>query len=100
MSTAHIKQSLSLVFLALFLTTKMAGLHALTHDDSDLNDDCAICHVIGTDHQTPVVLLEPDEFVPVIFYPVLQNQILSFRPVLLQDDLHSYYLFSRPPPVS
>ena len=100
MMMARIKYSLSLVFLALFLTTKMGGLHVLTHDDSELNDDCAICHVLTTDQQTAVVLPESEEFVPATYYPVLQNQALFDRTILLQGDLHSYHLFSRPPPAA
>ena len=98
--TARIKHSLSLVFLALFLTTRMGGLHVLTHTDSDLNDDCPICHVLTADQQTAVVVLESEDFVPVTFYPVLQKQVLTSGVIIFQGDLHSYHLFSRPPPAA
>lgn len=97
---ARIKQSLSLLFLAFFLTTKMAGLHVLTHDDSDLKEDCAICHVLVTDHQTAVVLQEAEEFVPVASYPVFQEKQHVNPTVSYKGSLHSYHLFSRPPPAA
>lgn len=95
---AQIKQTLSLLFLAIFLITKITGLHVLTHDDSEVKDDCAICHVLVTDQQTAVLLQESEEFVPTPFYPVFQEQQLSSRSLFYQGTLHSYHLFSRPPP--
>ena len=97
---ARIKQYISLLFLAFFLTTKMAGLHVLTHEDTDVKDDCAICHVLVTEHQTAVILQEPEAFVPDSFYPEYQEKQPITSAVFYQGISYSYHLFSRPPPAA
>ena len=96
--TARIKQSISLLFLAFFLTTKLAGLHVFTHDDTDVNDDCAICHVWVTEQQTAIILQEAAEFVPEACYPIFLEKQHVNRTVVYKGSSHSYHLFSRPPP--
>ena len=61
----QIKQSLALLFLAFFLMTKMTGFHVLTHEDSNLSEDCAICQVFISDSQTLIVLDKAQEAVEV-----------------------------------
>ena len=94
----QIKQSLSLLFLAFFLMTKMAGFHVLTHDDSDLSEDCAICQVLISDSQTLMVLDKIQEFTPTPEIVIPQEPDFLTPKVFLTSDRYSYYLFSRPPP--
>ncbi|OQD41955.1 hypothetical protein BUL40_12630 [Croceivirga radicis] len=97
--TKEIKHNLSYVFLALFLTVKMAGLHVFTHtDEADATDDCAICEVVFLDTHTPVLPENGSEWqldVPTINY--LQLKVTS-APQSLSNTLFSYFQFSRPPP--
>lgn len=98
MFTARFRHSVSLLLLAFFLITKIAGLHVLTHDDSDLADDCAICHVLATENRTPVVLQEAQEFPLPEFQVYFQEKIIADNDITVQDRLYPYHLFSRPPP--
>lgn len=98
MLSARFKQSISFLLLAFFLTTKLAGLHVLTHDDSDQTHDCAICHVLITDNQTPVVLQDADAYGLQEFLPFNHLEDLEGPECIIQDRLPSFHLFSRPPP--
>lgn len=94
----QIKQSLALLFLAFFLMTKMAGFHVLTHDDSNLSEDCAICQVFISDSQTLIVLDKVQEFSPTPEFTIHQKTDLVITTAILKSNYYSYHLFSRPPP--
>ena len=97
---ARLKQTFSLLFLAFFLTTKMASLHVLVHSDDEVVDDCAICHVLVTSNETPAVVQEVAQYTSIQLPTNFQEQVIASKEVTLQNRVYSYHLFSRPPPVS
>ena len=99
MKSNRLKNSISFIFLALFLATKLIGLHVLTHqDDKDYVHHCAICHNIAADCHTPAVLDDSGEpFSPTIEF-VLQNQITTGYDFEVSTNTCPSLLFSRPPP--
>ena len=99
MKANRLKNSISFIFLALFLATKLIGLHVLTHeDDKDYLGHCAICHNIVTDTHTPAVLHEPAELLSTNVEFALQDEIEAGYDFQISCSTCPSLLFSRPPP--
>lgn len=93
--------SIAYFFLALFLTTELAGLHVLSHDDDkDYPDHCAICHNIAADHQVPAVLSDSHEPLTKIVEFVLQKEIGVDYDAHIPSVTSLNLPFSRPPPTA
>ncbi|MDF0717604.1 hypothetical protein PY092_15680 [Muricauda sp. 334s03] len=100
MKQSHFLNSLTYAFLALFLATKLIGLHVLTHhDDSESYlDDCAICHNIASDTHAPGILSDDFEAISERIEIAFQKEIDSEYSFVALGMLNTSFLFSRPPP--
>ena len=99
MKENRLKSSISFLFLAFFLATKLLGLHALTHnDDKDYQDHCEICHNIAADSHNPAVVLDYQEVIPQEVEFVLQKEIGTDYDFQVSYNSVPSLLFSRPPP--
>ncbi|WP_335967082.1 hypothetical protein [Galbibacter sp. PAP.153] len=96
-----LKHSITYLFLALFLTVKLAGLHVILHsDDKDHLAHCIVCdHAIANEH-TPVLPAQTQEI-------TFENiEVFVERPIIQGHYFHycsqgiPNQLFSRPPPIS
>ena len=99
MKSNRLKNSISFIFLALFLATKLIGLHVLTHDDdTDYVDHCAICHNIAADSHMPALLDDPGEPLSPAIEFVPQNEVATGYDFQVSTTICPSLLFSRPPP--
>lgn len=95
----HIR-SISFLFLAIFLATKLIGLHALTHtDDKGYLDHCEICHNIASNDHAPGIINDPMEPLIENDSVILQKGIVIEYNFQVSGMLSTSYLFSRPPPI-
>ena len=63
MKNSRLKNSITYLFLVLFLSMKMAGLHVLSHsDDNEHAISCTICDHAITNNLTPVLAAEIQDF--------------------------------------
>lgn len=92
--------SLTYALLALFLATKLVGLHVLSHhDDSEgYMDHCAICHNIASDTHTPGILSDTNESISEPIEIAVHEEIDSDYFFQVSGTLATSQLFSRPPP--
>jgi len=100
MKNSRLKNNISILLLALFLSMKMAGLHVLSHtDDKEHAVHCYICDHAISHNLTPAIAPDiPDygikntEFLLQIEKPKNYHFVVSCT-------IASDQLFSRPPPV-
>ncbi|WP_421823824.1 hypothetical protein [Flagellimonas oceanensis] len=100
MKQSRLFNSLTYALLALFLATKLVGLHVISHhDDSDgYIDHCAICHNIASDSHAPGILSDTNESVSEPIEIAFQKEIESDYFFQVSGTLATSQLFSRPPP--
>ena len=100
MKNGLLKNSITYLFLALFLSTKMASFHVIEHaQDKEHALHCTICDHIITTNSTPVVVADVAEFTfenSEFYFPVQLNNHYSFE---FSSEIGSDQLFSRPPPL-
>jgi len=100
MDKRYLKNSVTYMFLVLFISMKLANLHVFTHtDDSDHLAHCMICdNAIVNDHLNPIIPNSVEDF-----------GFLSQTFIFKKEPLPEYHfefssievfnhLFSRPPP--
>lgn len=100
MKQSRFLNSLSYALLALFLATKLVGLHVLTHHDDTEGymDHCAICHNIASDTHAPGILNDFSESISEQIEIAFQKEINPEYNFELTGTLAISQLFSRPPP--
>lgn len=99
MKTGHLKNSITYIFLALFISMNLAGLHALTHQyDHDQITHCAVCHQVKTSNQTPALLSAASGSTPHDLKPGHDHEIVRTRDFLVDNTPTPDQLYSRPPP--
>ena len=99
MRNGKLKNSITYLFLVLFLSMKIAGLHALLHaDDKDHVIHCTVCDHAITNNLTPTLTPHLEDFTikNLLFTPRIKN-IKNYNFVIVSN-LASGQLFSRPPP--
>lgn len=93
------KNSITYFFIVLFLSLKMLGLHALTHnEDTDQDLHCAVCDYATTINTTPILTPEVQDF-PIEnleFSP--PRHLITTYGFVSSNTLAIPLLFSRPPP--
>ncbi len=94
------KNIIASVFLALFISTKLIGLHALTHsDDGNHPDYCLVCEHMITNNLTPILpVSEQNITFNYPFTPIEIKVIVEYHFVYGDSDIPNH-LFSRPPPI-
>ncbi|WP_146746624.1 hypothetical protein [Sinomicrobium soli] len=87
------------LLLALFLSMKVAGLHALSHlHGDDSAKDCVICDYAVTPNYTPVILSGPDmEVIPAREEMIPAGHFETYD-FIYTASICPDQLFSRPPP--
>ena len=96
----NLKNRISLVLLALFISMKLIGLHVLTHDgDSGHVVQCKLCEqaVLGN-HYNPALLTDNSEFLVLCAQAPKTAQKLDRYGFTFCDAFTANPLFSRPPP--
>lgn len=95
----RLKNSIIYLFLALFLSMKMAGLHVLSHtDDNDHALQCTICDYAITLDLTPVLTPDSQNFSIENNESIAQREIIKNYSFVISSTIASDQLFSRPPP--
>ncbi len=99
MNNGYLKNSITFIFLALFLSAKMVGLHALTHaDDKDHAIHCTICDHAIAHELTPVIASDFQEVKIVNPHFFVENDIINHYDFYNCGTITTDQLFSRPPP--
>ncbi|WP_281979411.1 hypothetical protein [Tenacibaculum mesophilum] len=99
MESNRLKNSIAYLFLVLFLSMKVGGLHVLSHtDDKDHTSHCTICdHAVVSD-LTPLVTPDTLDFsIENNEYIVLREVIKDYN-FIISGTITAEQLFSRPPP--
>ncbi|SFB90323.1 hypothetical protein SAMN04489722_101221 [Algibacter lectus] len=99
MKTSRIKNSITYSLLVLFLTMKMAGIHALLHiDDKDHAPHCVICDHTTANNLTPAITPNLQDFKIENTEPIVQREIIKNYNFIISCTIATDQLFSRPPP--
>lgn len=99
MKNGRLKNSITFLLLALFVSMKAVGLHALSHaNDKDHAVHCTICdHAIAND-LTPVLAPDSQDFAIENTEPTVQKEIIRNYNFIISSTIAKDQLFSRPPP--
>jgi len=98
MKSSRIKNNITYFFIVLFLSTKIAGLHSLTHTDDKDHDTCAICDYAVVCNVTPTLTPDLNDFEIENIEIIIQKEVLNNYNFILLKKIVSQELFSRPPP--
>lgn len=100
MGISRIKCSITYLFLALFVSMQVAGLHVLTHiDENDGIVHCTLCDYTIVNNQTPLLPPDTQEFnLEQVVFVIKKEATGEFHFVYCDTALPNH-LFSRPPPV-
>ena len=99
MKSSNIKHSITYLFLVLFLSMKLVGLHTFSHMDDDGHDaPCEICHYAITHNFTPELSTELQDFSVESAVLIINNIVLNKYSFKVSNTISSNQLFSRPPP--
>ncbi|WP_146035157.1 hypothetical protein [Formosa algae] len=100
MRTARVKHSISYLFLILFLSMKLVGLHALSHheDDDDHDLHCVVCYHAAAINHTPALAPDLQEFSFEIKEYVFTQDLRKYYNYIHSNAIASNELFCRPPP--
>ena len=99
MKTSQIKNNITYLFLVLFLSMKLVGLHALSHmNDKDHALSCTICDHIISHNLTPVISQDIEDYSIATIDFFVQKEIDNKYHFIASNTIESDQLFSRPPP--
>ncbi|CAZ98511.1 hypothetical protein [Zobellia galactanivorans] len=99
MKNGSLKNSITFLFLALFITAKMAGLHVFSHtDDENHGVDCAICVHINTNNLTPSITPDSQDLVIENIEYFQPEKITEAYDFVVSSVISADQLLSRPPP--
>ncbi|QXP79579.1 MULTISPECIES: hypothetical protein [Winogradskyella] len=95
------KNSITYFFIILFLSIKLIGIHALTHeDDKDDATHCVVCDNATIHNLTPAFILEPQEFSIENTELIINRSTIKHFSFVTSNTIASNQLFGRPPPYS
>ena len=99
MKIGRLRNSITFLLLALFITTKMAGLHVFSHtDEDDHGVECSICLHVNAINLTPAITPEsPNSVIQNTTY-LLQETATEIYSFVGSSLIATDQLFSRPPP--
>lgn len=99
MKNGWLKNSITFLFLVLFLSMKIAGLHVLSHaEDKDDAIHCSVCDHAITHNLTPVLTSDSHTFAIEYAEFIFQNKVTENYNFTSLNNFPSSELFSRPPP--
>lgn len=100
MKDGRLKNSITYIFLVLFVSMKLAGLHVLSQtDEKDHAIHCAICDHTITNNLTPALNPDLQEFTIKNTEPFVQKEIIENYNIIISGTIATNQLFSRPPPI-
>ncbi|MCK0192066.1 hypothetical protein [Arenibacter sp. F20364] len=101
MKNSRLKNSISILFLALFLSMKMAGLHVLSHtDDKEHALHCYICDHAVSHNLTPAISTDIPDYGIKNTESLPQIEKSDNYDSVVSNTIAPDQLFSRPPPTS
>jgi hypothetical protein len=93
------KNNIIFLFLTLFLLIKIAGLHVLSHTDSEDDiEHCIVCDIAVTHNLTPVITPNSNDFLIVNITFFDKKNIFNVYNFAVSSALTTDQLFPRPPP--
>ena len=99
MKIRRIKNSITYFLIVLFLSMKMAGLHALSHaDDKEHAEHCAICDHAIVNNLTPILTPDFQCFTIETIEFIVHREVTSNYRFIIFNTISVSQLFSRPPP--
>ncbi len=99
MKNGWLKNSMAFLLLALFLSMKMLGLHALSHENEKGHAvQCAICDHVIANNLTPALTPDLQEFIIENTEYIVRREISKTYNFIISNSIVSNQLFSRPPP--
>lgn len=98
MKIEGLKNYITYIFIVIFLSLKVAGLHLLTHDDDGI-EHCEICDLVSITNFTPAAVSDNTQSnVCSTFEFYTQKNVIRHYNFVYSSDIHITNLFSRPPP--
>lgn len=99
MKVSRIKNSIAFLFLVLFLSMKMVGLHALFHaDDNEHVVHCNICDHAIVHNLTPTLTSDIQCFKVENVEFIVRGTVTANYRFIIFNTISVSQLFSRPPP--
>lgn len=99
MRNGKLKNSITYLFLVLFLSMKIAGLHVLLHtDDKDHAIHCSVCDHAISNNLTPTLTPHLEDFTFENLLFTTRRESVKNYDFIAVSNLASGQLFSRPPP--
>lgn len=98
MKKSRLKNSITYLLLALFISMKMTGLHVLSHTDDDHSLQCTICDYAITHNLTPVLTPDSHDFPKENNEYFISRDIFKSYSFIIEGNISTDQLFSRPPP--
>lgn len=99
MKNGRLKNSITSLFLVLFISMKMAGLHVLFHsDDKDHAIHCTVCDHAIVHNLNPALTPDLPDFTIENPEFVVQRECIKNYHFIALNNLSTGLLFSRPPP--
>ena len=99
MKNGCLKNNITYLLLALFLSMKMVGFHALFHtNDEDHIIHCSICDHTITNNLTPILAPDSQDFIIENSAPIVQREIIINYNFIISSTISTNQLLSRPPP--
>ncbi|MCK0148070.1 hypothetical protein MWU78_20660 [Arenibacter sp. F26102] len=99
MRNSRLKNSISILLLALFISMKMAGLHVLSHtDDKEHALHCYICDNAVSHNLSPAISADIPEYGIKNTESILQIEKSENYAFVVSSTIARDQLFSRPPP--
>ncbi|PKV50149.1 hypothetical protein ATE84_2199 [Aquimarina sp. MAR_2010_214] len=98
MKIRDLKNYITYIFIVIFLSLKVAGLHVLTHEDDGI-EHCKICDLVSITNFTPVTTNDTTQnYVSNTFEFYTQKNVIDHYNFVYSSDTNITRLFSRPPP--
>lgn len=99
MKNGRLKNSITYLFLVLFLSMKIAGLHVLLHtDDKDNAIHCTVCDHAITHNLIPALTPDLSGFTINNIDIIVHREITKNYSFIISGTIASDQLLSRPPP--
>ncbi len=100
MKPNHIRNSIAYLFLALFLSMKLLGLHSLTHEnDKEHDEHCVICDQAIINNLTPILTSNLQSIEIKSVELDINTEIIKKYNFIIISGICLDKLLSRPPPL-
>lgn len=96
MKIGFFKIYITYTLLSIFILSKVASLHVITHDENV--EDCEICYVATINNLTPIINNAPQHDINNDSESYFQLEIIDYYDFTYRSTINFTNLFSRPPP--